>query len=132
MHSVINLGPLGPLSPLGPILRYGTLRHATARYGTLRHATARYGTLRHATPRFATPRYATLQPGKTAGPVGVGGVWDVWVGGVGCVRVVWCGGCRVVGRGCGVWWCVGVFSPLALEHSQVCTLCDFGHLQFIL
>jgi hypothetical protein len=22
-------------------------------------------------------------------------------------------------------------SPLALEHSKVCTLCDFGHLQFI-
>jgi hypothetical protein len=29
-----------------------------------------------------------------------------------------------------VWWCGGVFSPLALEHSKVCTLCDFGHLHF--
>jgi competence protein ComGC len=22
--------------------------------------------------------------------------------------------------------------PLAFEHSKVCTLCDFGHLQFII
>jgi hypothetical protein len=22
--------------------------------------------------------------------------------------------------------------PLAFEHSKVCTLCDFGHLQFLL
>jgi hypothetical protein len=28
----------------------------------------------------------------------------------------------------GVW---GWF-PLAFEHSKVCTLCDFGHLQFLL
>jgi hypothetical protein len=28
--------------------------------------------------------------------------------------------------------CVGVWGwfPLAFEHSKVCTLCDFGHLQF--
>jgi hypothetical protein len=41
---------------------------------------------------------------------------------VGCV-----GG---VGGVCGV--CVGVWGwfPLAFEHSKVCTLCDFGHLQF--
>jgi hypothetical protein len=24
----------------------------------------------------------------------------------------------------------GVWFPLAFEHSKVCTLCDFGHLQF--
>jgi hypothetical protein len=30
--------------------------------------------------------------------------------------------------GVGVW---GWF-PLAFEHSKVCTLCDFGHLQFII
>jgi hypothetical protein len=38
-----------------------------------------------------------------------------------------------------VWWCGsgvcggvgGGGSPLALEHSKVCTLCDFGHLQFL-
>jgi hypothetical protein len=30
----------------------------------------------------------------------------------------------------GVWWGGGWF-PLAFEHSKVCTLCDFGHLQFI-
>jgi hypothetical protein len=46
-----------------------------------------------------------------------GGVWGC-VGGV--VGVV--GGCG----GCGG---VGGF-PLAFEHSKVCTLCDFGHLQF--
>jgi hypothetical protein len=48
---------------------------------------------------------------------GVGGVGDV----VGVVGV-------------GVWGCVGVgvwgWFPLAFEHSKVCTLCDFGHLQF--
>jgi hypothetical protein len=44
---------------------------------------------------------------------GVGGVWEVW----------WCGGCGGGCVGCGG-------SPLALEHSKVCTLCDFGHLQF--
>jgi hypothetical protein len=29
--------------------------------------------------------------------------------------------------------CVGVWGwfPLAFEHSKVCTLCDFGHLQFL-
>jgi hypothetical protein len=45
--------------------------------------------------------------------------------------------------GCGVWWggvCDGVGCvwcavgggglSFALEHSKVCTLCDFGHLQF--
>jgi hypothetical protein len=35
----------------------------------------------------------------------------------------------------GVCGCVGVgvwgWFPLAFEHSKVCTLCDFGHLQFI-
>jgi hypothetical protein len=51
---------------------------------------------------------------------------------------VWGVGCGV---GCGVysgvWGWVGVSgweggsSPLALEHSKVCTLCDFGHLQFL-
>jgi hypothetical protein len=47
---------------------------------------------------------------------------------VGCVV-----GCGVYS---GVWGWVGVSgggagsSPLALEHSKVCTLCDFGHLQF--
>jgi hypothetical protein len=61
--------------------------------------------------------------------------WGVWCGGV-------CGG---VGVGCRVWWgvwCVvgwvclggggvgGGVGSLALEHSKVCTLCDFGHLQF--
>jgi hypothetical protein len=40
-------------------------------------------------------------------------VWGVWGGGCG---------------GVGVW---GGF-PLAFEHSKVCTLCDFGHLQFLL
>jgi hypothetical protein len=47
-------------------------------------------------------------------------VWVVWgvVGGVG----VWWGVVGVCGCGGG--------SPLALEHSKVCTLCDFGHLQF--
>jgi hypothetical protein len=63
---------------------------------------------------------------------GVGGggvcVWacgGVWV----CVGVWWgVGVCvRVVGCGC---VCLGGRSPLALEHSKVCTLCDFGHLQF--
>jgi hypothetical protein len=28
-------------------------------------------------------------------------------------------------------WGAGAGSPLALEHSKVCTLCDFGHLQFL-
>jgi hypothetical protein len=38
----------------------------------------------------------------------------------------------------GVWvfgdvvvWGWGWF-PLAFEHSKVCTLCDFGHLQFLI
>jgi hypothetical protein len=72
--------------------------------------------------------------GGGGGVGGVGcGVWGVvvvwWCGGVG----VWvCGGVGCVGcGGCGVvvvWW---VGSPLALEHSKVCTLCDFGHLQLI-
>jgi hypothetical protein len=45
---------------------------------------------------------------------------------------VWgCMGVGVWGRGC-VGGCGGVGSPLALEHSKVCTLCDFGHLQFLL
>jgi hypothetical protein len=58
-----------------------------------------------------------------------GGWWVVWVvwggGGVGGVVVwgVWWGGGVVV-------WGAGAGSPLALEHSKVCTLCDFGHLQF--
>jgi hypothetical protein len=67
---------------------------------------------------------------RVRGGVGVGWwvwVWGVgrWVCGVGCrvgCRVVWCGG----GRGV----CVRG-SPFALEHSKVCTLCDFGHLQFL-
>jgi hypothetical protein len=57
------------------------------------------------------------------GVVGWGGVcgvgWGVWGGGV----WVLCGVCVLAGAG-------GRF-PLALEHSKVCTLCDFGHLQFI-
>jgi hypothetical protein len=41
--------------------------------------------------------------------------------------VVWLCGC--VGGVVGV---VGVgWFPLAFEHSKVCTLCDFGHLQFL-
>jgi hypothetical protein len=41
--------------------------------------------------------------------------------------VVGCGG-----GGLGVVWTVGgVGSSLALEHSKVCTQCDFGHLQFL-
>jgi hypothetical protein len=67
-------------------------------------------------------------------------VW--WCGGLGGVVVyrVWvCGGVGGVGLW-GVWWvwwvwwvwvCGGVgWFPLAFEHSKVCTLCDFGHLQF--
>jgi hypothetical protein len=46
------------------------------------------------------------------------------VGGVG----VWgCGGVGVCGGVCG-----GGGGPIAFEHSKVCTLCDFGHLQFLL
>jgi hypothetical protein len=48
--------------------------------------------------------------------VGVGLLVGVGVWGVG----VW--GCG----GCGGWF------PHAIEHSKVCTLCDFGHLQFII
>jgi hypothetical protein len=44
---------------------------------------------------------------------------------VGVVGVV--GVMGVVGVvGVGVWACGGV----GFEHSKVCTLCDFGHLQF--
>jgi hypothetical protein len=45
---------------------------------------------------------------------------------VGCVGgvCVGLGGVMCVGVG------AGAGSPLALEHSKVCTLCDFGHLQF--
>jgi hypothetical protein len=49
--------------------------------------------------------------------VGVGGVGDV-------VGVVGVGLCGCVGVGVWGWF------PLAFEHSKVCTLCDFGHLQF--
>jgi hypothetical protein len=60
----------------------------------------------------------------------------VWVcGGVGVWGVVgvvvwWVWGCGVCGGmgGCGG----GGWFPLAFEHSKVCTLCDFGHLQFYL
>jgi hypothetical protein len=33
--------------------------------------------------------------------------------------------------GVGVWGCGGCggWFPHAFEHSKVCTLCDFGHLQ---
>jgi hypothetical protein len=67
------------------------------------------------------------------GGMGGCGVWWVWgcgeCGGVGYV-VVWVGVgvywfCGV--GGVGVW---GGGGPLAFEHSKVCTLCDFGHLQF--
>jgi hypothetical protein len=59
-----------------------------------------------------------------AGCVWGGGWCGVW--GLVCV----CG--RVVGCVCVVCVCLGGGgrSPLALEHSKVCTLCDFGHLQF--
>jgi hypothetical protein len=40
-----------------------------------------------------------------------------------------CGGVGGV-VGCRVWWCGSGGSLLALEHSKVCTLSDFGHLQF--
>jgi hypothetical protein len=36
----------------------------------------------------------------------------------------------VVGVQWGMWGVWGWF-PLAFEHSKVCTLCDFGHLQFL-
>jgi hypothetical protein len=55
--------------------------------------------------------------------VGVVGVVGVGVWGWGVVGV----GLLV---GVGVWGCGGWF-PHAFEHSKVCTLCDFGHLQFI-
>jgi hypothetical protein len=29
-------------------------------------------------------------------------------------------------------WCGGGGLSFALEHSKVCTLCDFGHLQFFI
>jgi hypothetical protein len=46
------------------------------------------------------------------------------------VGVWWCGGCGGVwGVGCGGGGGGGWF-PFAFEHSKVCTLCDFGHLQF--
>jgi hypothetical protein len=48
-----------------------------------------------------------------------------WVGV--CGRVVGCVGVVCVGVSGGG----GGRFPLALEHSKVCTLCDFGHLQFI-
>jgi hypothetical protein len=47
---------------------------------------------------------------------GVGWVWGV----VGCVMVWGVCGVREL----------GVCLSFALEHSKVCTLCDFGHLQF--
>jgi hypothetical protein len=71
----------------------------------------------------------------------VGWEW-VGVGGVGCGWCVWCGGvCGGVGwsgvGGWGVWWCGvsvwcggGGVSPCA--RTEVCTLCDFGHLQFLI
>jgi hypothetical protein len=46
---------------------------------------------------------------------------------VGYVVGWWCGGV-----GCVVVWGAGAGSPLALEHSKVCTLCDFGHRHFYL
>jgi hypothetical protein len=61
-----------------------------------------------------------------------------WCGGV--CGLVWCGVWGVWGGVCGGVWdgvvCVCVWGrggrfSLALEHSKVCTLCDFGHLQFI-
>jgi hypothetical protein len=63
-----------------------------------------------------------------SGGVGVWSCGGVMVWGVG----VWgCGGCGGCG-GVGVWGCGGVgWFPLAFEHSKVCTLCDFGHLQFL-
>jgi hypothetical protein len=71
------------------------------------------------------------------------GLWWVWgcggCGGVGGVVVWGCGGmggCGGVGLwGCGglvVWGCGGGGGfPFAFEHSKVCTLCDFGQLQFL-
>jgi hypothetical protein len=68
--------------------------------------------------------------GRVVGCVGVVCVgWDGgWCGVWGLVGVcVWaCDG--VCGRR--VWVCLGGRSPLALEHSKVCTMSDFGHLQF--
>jgi hypothetical protein len=65
------------------------------------------------------------------------GVRGVYVYGVWCVHVVcgvWCMVCGVWGVVCGVGVCVWVLggwgrSPPALEHSKVCTCCDFEHLQ---
>jgi hypothetical protein len=65
--------------------------------------------------------------------VAVGGVVVWGCGGCGgCVGCGGCGGCGGVGGvggvgGGGVGW-----FPLAFEHSKVCSLCDFGHLQFLL
>jgi hypothetical protein len=47
-------------------------------------------------------------------------------GGGGCVVVWLCGSVGGVVGVVGVGW-----FPLAFEHSKVCTLCDFGHLQFV-
>jgi hypothetical protein len=70
--------------------------------------------------------------------VGGVGLWGCGeCGGVVGVGLWGCGGCGgVVGvggfGGLGVWWCGGGgWFPLALIHSKVCTLCDFGHLQFL-
>jgi hypothetical protein len=66
----------------------------------------------------------------------LGGVWRggvVLCGGVcGGLGVVGCGVC-CGGVGClvvGCVWCGEGGLSFALEHSKVCTLCDFGHLQF--
>jgi hypothetical protein len=65
-------------------------------------------------------------PGKTARQDCRVGWWCCgWCGGVGYVVGWGCGGV-----GCVVVWGAGAGSPLALEHSKVCTLCYFGHLQF--
>jgi hypothetical protein len=63
-----------------------------------------------------------------------GGVCGGGCGGVGCCVCgvgwgVWGGGVWVLCGVC-VWAGAGGRFPLALEHSKVCTLCDFGHLQF--
>jgi hypothetical protein len=58
---------------------------------------------------------------RTVGQQWVLGIWGVWSW---CLDV-WCE-CRNVGWGGVAWW----HHSAALEHSKVCTLCDFGHLPF--
>jgi hypothetical protein len=77
-----------------------------------------------------------MEWGRLAGVGGDGGGWGVggmcggWVWGVGGVcESGGCDGCGVGRVVCGV-CCGRRCLTLALEHSKVCTLCDFGRLQF--